>query len=80
MAGRGSPSFLKRQKEQARTARANAKRAARQARRDNRAANKTDQGLDEERTREYLERAGFRSVETHQLAHDIQNNWYVIRK
>jgi len=33
----------------------------------------------EEKTREYLQRAGFRSVETHQLAHDIQNNWYVIR-
>ncbi len=34
----------------------------------------------EERTREYLERAGFRSVEKHELAHDIQNNWYVVRK
>jgi len=34
----------------------------------------------EEKTREYLERAGFRSVETHRLAHDIQNNWYVVRK
>lgn len=34
----------------------------------------------EERTREYLQRAGFRSIETHQLAHDIQNNWYVVRK
>jgi 2-polyprenyl-3-methyl-5-hydroxy-6-metoxy-1,4-benzoquinol methylase len=34
----------------------------------------------EEKTREYLRRAGFRSVETHQLAHDIQNNWYVVRK
>jgi 2-polyprenyl-3-methyl-5-hydroxy-6-metoxy-1,4-benzoquinol methylase len=34
----------------------------------------------EEKTREYLQRAGFRSIETHQLAHDIQNNWYVIRK
>jgi 2-polyprenyl-3-methyl-5-hydroxy-6-metoxy-1,4-benzoquinol methylase len=34
----------------------------------------------EEKTREYLERAGFRSIETHQLAHDIQNNWYVVRK
>ncbi|MGH9204923.1 MAG: class I SAM-dependent methyltransferase, partial [Vicinamibacterales bacterium] len=29
----------------------------------------------EEKTREYLERAGFRSVEKHELAHDIQNNW-----
>lgn len=34
----------------------------------------------EEKTREYLHKAGFRSVETHQLAHDIQNNWYVVRK
>ena len=34
----------------------------------------------EEKTREYLQRAGFRSVETHALAHDIQNNWYVVRK
>jgi ubiquinone/menaquinone biosynthesis C-methylase UbiE len=34
----------------------------------------------EEKTREYLQRAGFRSIETHQLAHDVQNNWYVIRK
>jgi 2-polyprenyl-3-methyl-5-hydroxy-6-metoxy-1,4-benzoquinol methylase len=34
----------------------------------------------EERTREYLEKAGFRSVETHRLDHDIQNNWYVVRK
>jgi SAM-dependent methyltransferase len=34
----------------------------------------------EEKTREYLGRAGFRSVEKHELAHDIQNNWYVVRK
>jgi hypothetical protein len=34
----------------------------------------------EEKTREYLRRAGFRAIETHQLAHDIANNWYVIRK
>jgi 2-polyprenyl-3-methyl-5-hydroxy-6-metoxy-1,4-benzoquinol methylase len=34
----------------------------------------------EERTREYLARAGFSSVEKHELAHDIQNNWYVVRK
>jgi 2-polyprenyl-3-methyl-5-hydroxy-6-metoxy-1,4-benzoquinol methylase len=34
----------------------------------------------EEKTREYLQRAGFRSIETHQLAHDIQNNWYVVGK
>lgn len=34
----------------------------------------------EEKTREYLEKAGFRSVRTHRLDHDIQNNWYVVRK
>jgi 2-polyprenyl-3-methyl-5-hydroxy-6-metoxy-1,4-benzoquinol methylase len=34
----------------------------------------------EEKTRDYLRRAGFRSVEKHELAHDIQNNWYVITK
>jgi 2-polyprenyl-3-methyl-5-hydroxy-6-metoxy-1,4-benzoquinol methylase len=34
----------------------------------------------EETAREYLHRAGFHSVETHRLAHDIQNNWYVVRK
>ena len=34
----------------------------------------------EEKTREYLERAGFGSVEKHELAHDIQNNWYVVRR
>jgi len=34
----------------------------------------------EEKTREYLERAGFRAIQTHQLAHDIQNNWYVVTK
>lgn len=34
----------------------------------------------EEKTREYLGRAGFQSVETNVLAHDIQNNWYVVRK
>jgi ubiquinone/menaquinone biosynthesis C-methylase UbiE len=34
----------------------------------------------EEKIRQYLERAGFRSVEKHELAHDIQNNWYVVRK
>jgi ubiquinone/menaquinone biosynthesis C-methylase UbiE len=34
----------------------------------------------EEKTREYLNRAGFHSVITHQLAHDIQNNWYVVTK
>jgi ubiquinone/menaquinone biosynthesis C-methylase UbiE len=34
----------------------------------------------EEKTREYLQQAGFRSITTHHLAHDIQNNWYVINK
>jgi ubiquinone/menaquinone biosynthesis C-methylase UbiE len=34
----------------------------------------------EEKTREYLARAGFRSIEKHELAHDIQNNWYVVKK
>ena len=34
----------------------------------------------EKRAREYLARAGFRSVETHRLAHDVQNNWYVVTK
>ncbi len=33
----------------------------------------------EEKTREYLERAGFRSIETNEFDHDIQNNWYVVR-
>jgi 2-polyprenyl-3-methyl-5-hydroxy-6-metoxy-1,4-benzoquinol methylase len=34
----------------------------------------------EQKTREYLAKAGFRSVETKNLAHDIQNNWYLVRK
>lgn len=34
----------------------------------------------EEKTREYLQRAGFRSVTTNRLAHDIQNNWYTVKK
>lgn len=34
----------------------------------------------EEKTREYLSKAGFTSVETNKLAHDIQNNWYVVKK
>lgn len=34
----------------------------------------------EAKTREYLQKAGFRSIETNRLAHDIQNNWYVVRK
>jgi 2-polyprenyl-3-methyl-5-hydroxy-6-metoxy-1,4-benzoquinol methylase len=31
-------------------------------------------------TRDYLGRAGFQSIVTHRLAHDIQNNWYVMTK
>jgi 2-polyprenyl-3-methyl-5-hydroxy-6-metoxy-1,4-benzoquinol methylase len=31
-------------------------------------------------TKDYLKRAGFSSVETNKLAHDIQNNWYVVKK
>ncbi len=31
-------------------------------------------------TREYLERAGFSSVQVNRLSHDIQNNWYVVTK
>lgn len=34
----------------------------------------------EEKTHEFLREAGFGSIQTHQLAHDIQNNWYVVRK
>ncbi len=34
----------------------------------------------EEKTREYLKKAGFVSIQTHKLAHDIQNNWYIIKK
>lgn len=34
----------------------------------------------EEKTHEYLRRAGFRSIETRRLDHDLQNNWYVVRK
>ncbi len=34
----------------------------------------------EEKTREYLTTAGFRSIETHELPHDPMNNWYVVRK
>jgi hypothetical protein len=34
----------------------------------------------EEKTRAYLQQAGFRSMTTHRLAHDIQNNWYVVKK
>lgn len=34
----------------------------------------------ETKTREYLTKAGFLSIVTNKLAHDIQNNWYVIKK
>lgn len=34
----------------------------------------------EEKTRDYLTQVGFGSIETHNLAHDIQNNWYVVRR
>jgi 2-polyprenyl-3-methyl-5-hydroxy-6-metoxy-1,4-benzoquinol methylase len=34
----------------------------------------------EEKTRQYLQKAGFQSITTHRLAHDIQNNWYVVTK
>jgi len=34
----------------------------------------------EEKTREYLARAGFANVEKRELAHDIQNNWYIVHK
>jgi 2-polyprenyl-3-methyl-5-hydroxy-6-metoxy-1,4-benzoquinol methylase len=33
----------------------------------------------EEKTREYLLRAGFTSIEKFELPNDIQNNWYVVR-
>jgi hypothetical protein len=49
MPGRGTPTFLKRQKEQARVARANAKRAEKQARRERRTVEaQSDQTPDEE--------------------------------
>jgi 2-polyprenyl-3-methyl-5-hydroxy-6-metoxy-1,4-benzoquinol methylase len=34
----------------------------------------------EAKTREYLTKAGFRSIETRRLAHDIQNNGYVVSR
>jgi ubiquinone/menaquinone biosynthesis C-methylase UbiE len=34
----------------------------------------------EQKTREYLQKAGFRAVTRHRLAHDVCNNWYVIAK
>jgi 2-polyprenyl-3-methyl-5-hydroxy-6-metoxy-1,4-benzoquinol methylase len=33
----------------------------------------------EEKTKEYLRRAGFRSITVNRLSHDVQNNWYVVR-
>jgi 2-polyprenyl-3-methyl-5-hydroxy-6-metoxy-1,4-benzoquinol methylase len=32
------------------------------------------------KAREYLHAAGFRSITTHRLAHDVQNDWYVVTK
>jgi 2-polyprenyl-3-methyl-5-hydroxy-6-metoxy-1,4-benzoquinol methylase len=34
----------------------------------------------EEKIRDYLTRAGFRSIEKHELSHDITNDWYVVRR
>jgi len=34
----------------------------------------------EGKAREYLQKAGFRSITKNRLAHDIQNNWYVVTK
>jgi len=34
----------------------------------------------EEKTKEYLHKAGFSEVKTNKLDHDIQNNWYVVTK
>lgn len=34
----------------------------------------------EKKTKEYLSKAGFKNIETNKLTHDIQNNWYVVRK
>lgn len=34
----------------------------------------------EEKAREYLRLAGFTSVETKRLEHDVQSNWYVVRR
>jgi hypothetical protein len=48
MAGRGAPTFLKRQKELKRAERAQEKRAARQARRDSRAAARAEESHVEE--------------------------------
>jgi 2-polyprenyl-3-methyl-5-hydroxy-6-metoxy-1,4-benzoquinol methylase len=32
------------------------------------------------KTKEYLNNAGFKLFDTNKLSHDIQNNWYVVRK
>ncbi|HSF17026.1 MAG TPA: class I SAM-dependent methyltransferase [Vicinamibacteria bacterium] len=34
----------------------------------------------EQKTREYLQKAGFGSIVTHRLPHDFMNNWYVVTK
>lgn len=34
----------------------------------------------EEMTVDYLRKAGFSSVDKHELSHDIQNNWYIVKK
>jgi 2-polyprenyl-3-methyl-5-hydroxy-6-metoxy-1,4-benzoquinol methylase len=34
----------------------------------------------ERKAYEYLQQAGFGSITTNRLAHDVQNNWYVVRK
>jgi 2-polyprenyl-3-methyl-5-hydroxy-6-metoxy-1,4-benzoquinol methylase len=34
----------------------------------------------ETKTTDYLRRAGFQSITVNRLPHDIQNNWYVVRK
>jgi ubiquinone/menaquinone biosynthesis C-methylase UbiE len=34
----------------------------------------------EKLTKKYLKKAGFSKVETNKLDHDIQNNWYVVKK
>lgn len=34
----------------------------------------------EEKTKEYLRNAGFSTIKTNKLVHDIQNNWYAVTK
>lgn len=34
----------------------------------------------EEKTREYLQLAGFDDIKTHRLEHDIQNLWYLMTR